>query len=119
MCVCAYMYFPYIVFVCVCVCLCVCMCMCVCMCVGSHNPYTGDFGPFLSIHDGTIDFIQYRWGGGICYGGWGRREERIIALLFIGFLFCLISGLLLSAANERECDIILCSVCAYLDGLKD
>jgi hypothetical protein len=49
------------------------MCMCVCMCVGSHNPYTGDFGPFLSIHDGTIDFIQYRWGGGICYGGWGRK----------------------------------------------
>jgi len=24
--------------------------------VGFHNQYTGDFGPFVSIHDGQFDF---------------------------------------------------------------
>jgi hypothetical protein len=24
--------------------------------VGFHNPYTGDFGPFIAVHDGQIDF---------------------------------------------------------------
>ena len=44
--------------------MCVCVCVCVCVCAralarmytGFHNQYTGDFGPFVSFHDGTIDF---------------------------------------------------------------